>query len=64
MKTNNTTYIIATVAAAVLAFAGLVKIDGNFLSDAAVGISYLAVGSLFVLAALDNRRGSKSYGAR
>jgi hypothetical protein len=63
MKTNNN-YIVPTVAISAIALLAATKIEINYLPDAPVVISYLAVGALFVLAALDNRRGSKNYLAR
>lgn len=60
MKTNNK-YILTTVALAAVALLAATKIEVSYLPDAAVALSYLAVGALFVLAAFDNRRGSKNY---
>jgi hypothetical protein len=64
MKITTTKAILTTVAFAALALLATSKVEASYLPDVAVAISYLAVGSIFVIAAFDNRRGSKTYLAR
>lgn len=64
MKTTNIKYVLPALAIAALVLLATSKVEASYLADAAVVISYLTVGALFTLAALDNRRGSKSYLAR
>lgn len=64
MKITTTKAILTTVAVAALALMATTKIEASYLSDVAIAISYLAVGAIFVIAACDNRRGSKTYLAR
>lgn len=64
MKATNTKSIINAVAISALTLVGIANVDANFMPDVAIVIGYLAVGAIFVIASLDNRRGSKSYLAR
>lgn len=64
MKTTNTKIVLSAIIVTTATALALTKVEENLVPNAAVAISYLAVAAMFVLAALDNRRGSKDYLAR
>lgn len=64
MKTNTLKLILATVAATGLTLIALTRITSSNLSIVSISVSYLAVASLFAIAALDYRVQPRSYVVR
>jgi hypothetical protein len=64
MNTTNNKVILLTVAITAVALAAATKVGADLLPTAAVALSYLAVGALFIVAAIDYRVGPKDYAGR
>ncbi len=61
MNTNTIRVLSTTVATALIAGLGGLEVTGNVLTGATVGLSYLVVAALVVIAASDYRTGPKAY---
>ena len=64
MKNTNNKVLIAVLVVSIVAMIGLTKMAASVVPTMAIASSYIAAVTLFALAALDYRVGSKSYSVR
>ena len=64
MKNTNNKAIIAAVIVSTIALIGLTKMAASVVPEIAIASAYVAVATLFALAAVDYRVGPKGYSPR